>query len=364
MGLSSAYELSERGERVLGLEQFSPLHEQGSSHGESRIIRRAYFEHQDYIPLLNRAYELWRDLEKKSGRSIFEQVGLIICADSKESVLYQESLKSAQKYSIPVSELAHAEIGRQYPTLRPPTSHQGLFEPGAGFLRVDEARYAFLELAQKKGAKLEFSQKILAITPHAQGVTVKTDQTTYEAKRVVLTAGAWAQKFLPGLELPLKLYRVFLYWFKAQAQLHYQNKHPCFAFHLPHEFYYGFPSLDGKTVKLAGHFGKDLIENPQDKEVISPDPLKLADVQKMIAEHLPMVDRELVRFSTCLYTMTPDEHFVIDSHPHFPQVVFATGFSGHGFKFAPVIGEILADLVLHGQSRHAIEFLRRERLIK
>jgi len=247
----------------------------------------------------------------------------------------------------------------------PPSEFWGLRESEAGFLYVDKALKSYQTLASSHGAQLNFEEKILSLNADgAMGVEIQTNKNRYWVEKLIITAGSWGGPLLQSLNLalPLKVYRVYLSWFACDKKHFLNQGASCFALHLEgDDFYYGFPCLDGKSLKLAAHFAKDLIKKPEDKEVNTPDNYKLEQMQKMIGRHLPHVEQKLLQFSTCLYTNTPDENFIIDTHSQFPQISFALGFSGHGFKFAPVVGEILADLSEKGQSSLAIDFLKLSR---
>ena len=359
MGSSACYHLAKRGLKALGIEQFGLGHDLGSSHGESRIIRKAYYEHPDYVPLLQRAYVLWRELEQESGLSIFVQNGLVTYAKPETSEVFRGTLASAEKYHLPIERMTPKQALEKFPLYQPPPESQALFEAEAGFLRVENALDAHVKLAQKYGASVVENEKVLDIKMTDTSVTVTTANNTYGAKILVICAGGWMKNLLnSSFTVPLTLHRLILFWFKAE-RVH--EKAPCFVFHLDDAFYYGFPMLDGRTIKIASHFSRDEIKFPHEKKLDVVPADKILSMQKFIKKALPHVSSELDRFSTCIYSMTPDEHFVIDRHPGFSNVVFAAGFSGHGFKFSSVVGEILADLATQGKTARPIDFLKLDR---
>lgn len=358
MGSATCYHLAKRGLRVLGLEQFQIGHAYGSSHGETRAIRRAYFEHPDYIPLLNRAYDLWEGLAAEAQKDILTKNGMVIYGNPTTSTVYQGTLLSALTHDIPLDEMTSSEALDRFPMYQPSSEMGALFEPGAGFLQVEMAVRAHAELATASGAFLREGVCVKSYHATKDHVNVHTDQGDFTAAKLVITGGPWNTKLLKDLGMPLKLQRIFQCWFKASKEHDLKQDVPCFAFHLSDDFYYGFPMLDGKTIKIASHASGEPINDPSEKRDADMLPSKLALLQKFIRMYLPYASTELARKSPCIYTMTPDENFIIDSHPQHPNVSFATGFSGHGFKFSTVVGEILADLAQHGKTSHPIDFLK------
>ena len=358
MGSAAASQLAKRGQRVLGLEQYSLGHDHGSSHGETRLIRQAYFENPDYVPLLLRAYELWDELARASGEELFVRNGLVIYARPESSKVYQGALRSGKIYSIPMEEWGREESLRRFPFYRPPEGFGAVFEPGAGFLRAEACVLAYAADARKRGAELHERETLLEYSAGGGRVKVRTDQGEYEAAHLVVAGGGWSAGLLRGLGLPLTLRRMLLAWFKAGIE---HRGAPGFIFDLADDFYYGFPQIDGETIKIAAHHGYQLMDRPEEKDDVAPGEARIESLRACIRACLPEVSATLVRTKHCIYTMTPDEDFVIDTYPEHPEIVFAAGFSGHGFKFASVVGEVLADLALEGRTRHPIRFLRASR---
>lgn len=356
MGAASCYHAAKRGVRVLGLEQFTLGHGFGSSHGETRIIRKAYFEHSDYIPLLARAYELWQTLESETRDRLLVKCGLILFGNARSSAICKGTLESARKYRIPVETLTAAEARARFPDYRPADEDTAIFEPGAGYLMCERALIAHASMARKLGGEILESEVVRRIESDLRGIRIVTDRDTYHAAKLIITGGAWSRALIQDLKLDLKLQRLIQYWFRVS----FDQAHgaPCFAFHRSDDFYYGFPTLDGQTVKIAAHFAREPLTDPSERDIASPPLAQLEAMRGFIRECLPHVSDELVHFKPCIYTMTPDEHFIVDAHPRNPNVVFAAGFSGHGFKFASVMGEILADLALDGATEQPIDFLR------
>lgn len=355
MGSAACHQLAQRGARVLGLEQFSLVHDRGSSHGQTRIIRQAYFEHPDYVPLLFRTYELWNDLEQRSGSRLFHQVGLVLSGVPGGETISGATL-SAHQHHLQIEKLRPDEAARRWPVFMFPQDHTILFEPKAGYLKVEDCVRAQVHQALKYGATIYENEPALGWSSNGQAVTVRTDRNEYHASSLVITAGAWAARCLNSLSLPLRVLRKFVGWFPVRSGDFSLQKMPTHFYELPHGTFYGFPSLDGRSAKLAEHSGGQDVQDPAtvDREKHPNDITRLADFVK---GHLPGLDPAPQDHSVCLYTMTPDQHFVLDRHPAWSNVSIAAGFSGHGFKFAPVIGEALADLALNGSTKHPIGFL-------
>jgi sarcosine oxidase len=353
MGSAAAMHLARRGVRVLGLEQFGPAHDRGSSHGESRLIRRAYFESPAYVPLLERSYALWDELAAHAGATLLHRTGLVLFGNRAAT-----ASDVAREHRIAVERLSPAEARARFPSLRVDDDSEPLFEPGAGWLEVERCVRAHLDAARAASADLRFDEPALAwrADPSSGQVEIDTRRGRHRAGRLVVTGGAWAPALLADLALPLHVHRVVQMWFTAGSA----HQAPCFGFDLPgHGFFYGFPRVGGR-VKVAEHTARQPLARPEDvrREIDAEDTRRVED---FVRGRLPQLATPPVVARTCLYTMTPDEHFVIDLHPRHPQVAFAAGFSGHGFKFSPVVGEILADLALEGRTRADIGFLRGSR---
>lgn len=360
MGSATCAQLARRGASVLGLEQFDLVHDRGSSHGESRIIRKAYFEHPDYVPLLHRAYELWQELAELSGKQLLLPTGLVLSGVAGGETI-QGARCSAQQYGIELHKLTAREGRHHFPGFAFPDDHEVAFEPGAGTLLVDACIRSHINQAIEHGAAIRGNERVQEWQSDGHSVRVQTARGEYHAKSLVLTAGAWAGDCLKELGLPLTVLRKFVGWFPCQPNEFQQQKgSPTFFFELPHGTFYGFPSLDGSTIKMAEHSGGQSVTDALNVDRIC-HPEDLVRLEQFLKTHLPGVDPVPARHSVCLYTVTPDHHFVIDRHPDWNNVTFAAGFSGHGFKFCPVVGEALADLTLQGTTSLPIQFLSRSR---
>lgn len=353
MGSAAAYHLALRGRRVLGLEQFEPGHDRGSSHGGTRMIRQSYFEDPSYVPLVLRSYQLWRGLEEAVGESLLEITGgLYLGPDGCRTV--SGARESARRWGLPHEMLDAAEIRRRFPAFAPADGTVGLLEPEAGFLRPERAVLAHVTAARAAGAEIRTGDQVTFWEPTRDGgVWVRTTSGTFRAARLLVTSGAWAPVLLKARWLPLQVERQVQYWFRPAdpAAPYAVGAFPCWIWEHDGVQAYGFPAVDGAAPKV-GLFrqGTPTTAVTVDRTVHEEE---VAQMRSYLAGTLPaLATGSLEDAGTCLYTTSPDEHFVIGAHPQAAQVIFATGFSGHGFKFAPVVGEILADLAIDGTTQH------------
>jgi sarcosine oxidase len=360
VGSSALSHLSRRGVHALGIDRFPPGHDRGSSHGHTRVIRLAYFEHPDYVPLLRRAYDLWRELEETREEKLYHQVG-VLQVGLPEGEVIAGVRASAKMHGLQVEDVPLAEFARRFPGFGLADDHAALFEERAGYLLVERSVIAHAEEAVRHGAVLASGEEVRAWRIVGDGVIVETDRNQYAARRLIITAGAWAGQLLADLGIPLRVLRKQLHWFAPQRDLYRETTgSPCFLYDLPEGFFYGFPQLDERGVKVAEHSGGREITDPLDvdRELDERDSQTVAN---FIKHHMPAMSTKLVDYATCLYTMSPDGHFIVDRHPQHSQVSFAAGLSGHGFKFTSVLGEILAELALDGRASLPIEFLSARR---
>lgn len=363
VGSAALLHLARRGARAVGIDRFAPPHDRGSSHGQTRIIRQAYFEHPDYVPLLKRSYELWRELEERTGRRLYHRTGLLEVGPP-QGVVLPGVLESARMHGLDVETLTADEAQRRFPALTIPDGCEAVFERDAGYLRVEDCVSAHVEEARRLGAEVRGGEAVQAWRVAGGDVIVDTDRGRYSAPRLVLTAGAWAGPLLAGVGPPLSVVRKHLHWFaNRDPRLREENGCPAFFYETPQGYYYGFPQIDESGLKAAEHSGGEETADPLHVDR-SLDPAELARVQNFLAAHLPGVSGRQTAHTVCMYTMTPDAHFLVGHHPRWPQVSVVAGLSGHGFKFAAVLGEILAQLALDGQSPHAIGFLSLRRFVK
>jgi sarcosine oxidase len=356
VGSAAMYQLARRGLRVLGIDRFAPPHDRGSSHGQTRIIRQAYFEHPDYVPLLLESYRLWAELEQHAGRQLLLNTGLVEIG-SADGIVVPGVLEAARRHGLAVETLTPPAAQERWPALYVPDDMVAVFEPQAGALRVEQCVRAHLVAAQEAGADLRVGVEVLGWSFEGDSASIDTTAGRFSAARLVVTAGAWAGRLLADLDLKLQVRRKAMLWYpESEPTTRADAGFPCFLYELPHGVFYGMPSIDGSGVKVAEHSGGEPVDNPLhvDRSLRERD---LEPVEAFLRTHLPTVLPACRDHAICLYTMSPDEHFIVDRHPQHPHVVFAAGLSGHGFKFAPVLGAALADLAFNGATRLPIEFL-------
>ena len=368
MGSATAYQLAARGKRVLGLERHTPAHDRGSSHGQSRIIRQAYFEDPAYVPLLLRAYELWQQLERETAQDLLVITGGLMIGAPASGVV-RGAIRSAEEWHLAHEVLDAAAIRRRFPLFTPQPNEIALYEALAGFVRPEASVAAHLARAGALGADLHFGEPVIGweARPDGEGVRVTTAKGTYEAARLVVSPGPWAPDLLARLNLPLEVERQVMYWFDpVGGDAPFQPERcPIYIWETaPDVTVYGFPASDGpgSGAKVA------FFRVPGEHQVTTPETIdravndaEIAQMRDAVAERIPALNGTFRQAKTCMYTNTPDEHFVITTLPDAPQVAVAAGFSGHGYKFASVVGEILADLATEGATRHPIELFNPRR---
>ncbi len=366
MGSATAYQLAGRGKRVLGLERFSPAHDRGSSHGRSRIIRQAYFEDPAYVPLLFRAYELWERLEEETGEELMTLTGGLMMG-RREGELVAGSVRSAEEHGLPYELLDADEIRGRFPPFSPDPETVALYEEKAGFVRPEETVRAHLDRAGSLGADLRFEEPVVSWEASEDGVRVETQGGSYEAERLVITPGAWAPQLLADLGLPLEVERQVMYWFEPAGGIEpfLPDRFPIYIWE-PDDgnMFYGFPAQDeDRGVKTAFFRLGGVPTTPEtiDREVYEEE---VDLIRAYLAEHVPDLAGRCLEARACMYTNTPDQNFVISLHPELEQVAIACGFSGHGYKFCSVVGEILADLATEGSTPHPIDLFSPDRLKK
>jgi sarcosine oxidase len=344
MGSAAVYHLAENGKRVLGLDRFTPPHDQGSSHGRTRIIREAYFEHPIYVPLVQRAYELWAGLEKTSGRQLLLRTGGVMVGPPG-NMLVTGAKASAERHKLEHQILSRAEMRRRFPVFDPGPDMVGLWEPRAGILFPELIIQTHLDLAASKGATLKFNNPVLRWEPHGNGVQVFTASGVFTARRLLLSAGAWLNSLIPDLDLPLAVERQVLYWFKPISSREQFGPRNCPIHIWEYEnrrFFYGFPDI-GDGVKVALHHQGEMTGPGTVRREVAQE--EIESMRGLLRRFLPCAEGPLISTAVCIYTNTPDEHFILDLHPAFPQVVIASPCSGHGFKFSSVIGELAARML-------------------
>jgi sarcosine oxidase len=354
MGSAALAALARRGRRVVGIDRFAPGHDCGSSHGATRVIRLGYFEHPSYVPLVRAAYPLWRELEARSGQSLLTITGILEIG-APESDLVAGTLLSSRLHGLPHEILDAPSVMKRFPAFRLPPDFVGVFQPDGGFVRAESTVAALQTVARLSGAELRLEERVLSIEAHRDGVRMTTRLGDIHAGCAIVAAGPWLKSLLPQLPVPIRITRQVLGWFEPARHLCGQFAVECFPVFLlqnPDGIFYGFPA-DTNGVKVAKHHHLDETVDPDhyDRAVSATDE---AAIRTAVKAHLPDADGPLVAGRTCLYTMTPDGDFIIDRLPGCPEIIVAAPCSGHGFKFAPVIGEILADLAVSGRTDHDI----------
>jgi sarcosine oxidase len=364
MGSAAIYQLAKRDHKVLGIDQFSPPHHYGSSHGETRIIRQAIGEGEEYVPLALRSYELWREIEREAGKELLAITGgLILERQQSNSMMHgrrnflAQTIQCATRFNIRHEILETQDIRKRYPQFAV-TNEFGYFEDETGYLRPEFCIQAQLHLAKRHGAKLQTNEKVLSIHPDRfNRVMVKTDRAAYGADKLIIAAGSWVTQFLDlSYAQYFRVYRQVMFWFKIQNDLQNQflpGKFPIFiwVFEIGGEtVFYGFPSLDGKTIKIASEqYANVTTPERVDREITDDE--KNTMYKDYLLGRLPGITNACDQAASCLYTTTPDFNFVIDFYPGQPQVIIASPCSGHGFKHSAAVGEVLAELVLGGKSK-------------
>jgi sarcosine oxidase len=361
MGSAAAYHLADRGRRVLGIEQFEPLHERGSSHGLTRIIRLAYHEDPSYVPLLRRAYELWHDLEADAGEPLLITTGSLE-GGPEDGTTFQGALEAAHQHDIPHEVLDAPQLRERYPAYAGfDATTRVVFQPDGGFLLAESTMRAHHDGARRRGADLHFGEAVRSWEPAGDGVRVTTDAGTYEADRLVICAGAWARSLVPALEPLAVSERQVLAWLTPMVPALFEaDRFPVFLIDVDEGSFYGFPLHDGHGLKLGKyhHLREPIDPDDPDRSVRSDDEALL---RAFVERYLPDAAGPTEMLKACMFTNSPDEHFVLDRLPDAPQVAIFAGESGHGYKFCSVIGEILADLAVDGDTRHDIGLFRLDR---
>jgi len=350
MGMAAGYFLSKSGKKTLLLDSFNPPHNKGSHHGETRIIRYAYAEGEEYVPFILRAQQLWVELEKETGKQVFIQTGVLNVGKEKSDFI-QNIMKSSEKYSLPLDVMDSEEIHQRWSGITLPNEFIGCYEPTSGVLKCEESIKAYQELAERNGATILSNSRVKDISVQNGGVTIKTDDKSFSADSLVVTAGAWSGSLLSMLDLdvPLTPVRKTFAWFYAKEALYHHHHFPAFAFETPQGLYYGFPSIDGSGLKVGRHDGGEQINPDEAMKGFGEKQEDEGDLVGFLHQYIPNIG-ELKYGKTCMYTLTPDEKFIIDLHPKYSNVAIAAGFSGHGFKFSSAVGQALSNLIISGEN--------------
>jgi sarcosine oxidase len=361
MGSATVAHLARRGIRVLGLEQYDIPHERGSSHGLSRIIRLAYFEHPAYVPLLHRAYELWWALERDVQERLLIITGSLDIGTA-DSTVFGGALKAAQLHHLVHEVLEPEALRRRFPGYGLQAPLLGLYQPQGGLLAAERCIVAHVDTALRHGAHIHGREVLHGWESRGDGIVVRTSRGVYQAQRLVLTAGAWTHRLVSQYTGTLQPERQVMIWMQPRVPAHFQiDAFPVFNMAVEEGTFYGFPIYSIPGFKCARwHHLEQAIDDPaaMDRD---GHPADEAILRAFVRRYFPDGDGPTLSMRTCLFTNTPDTHFVIDAHPDYPDVFIAGGFSGHGFKFCSVVGEILADLAQDGSTRYDISLFRATR---
>jgi sarcosine oxidase len=361
MGTAAAYHLAARGQRVLVLERFGLAHDRGSSHGLTRIIRLAYFEHPSYVPLLRRAFELWRELERRDGERLLHVTGGLDVGTAG-SVVFEGSRRSCVEHDLRHEILGGAELRRRFPAWHVDDDAIAVFQPDGGFLLPERCVLAHAAAARAAGATIREHEPVLDWEVQRGHVRVRTVAGTYDGGQLVLAAGAWMGSLLPGLSALMRPERQVLGWFAIAAPERFAPaSFPVFVHEAGEGIFYGFPEFEVAGFKIGRyhHLGEPANPDALDRAC---HPADEAALREAVARYFPDANGPLLRSAACMFTNTPDEHFIIDRHPDHDAVLVVSPCSGHGFKFCTVVGEIVADLVTRGDTAHDVAAFRLARL--
>lgn len=350
MGSAAAYHLAARGCKVLALEQYTIPHELGSSHGFNRIIRLAYAEGPKYVPMLQRAYGLWRDLEQRFKEQLLFVTGGID-AGPEHSGLVRGTLNSCRQYDLKCEVLTPAQLLNRFPGFHLPNTLVAVWQPESGFVLAERSIVAHVLLAAAHGAEIHEHETVLDWEVRSKEVIVRTDRDSYCAKKMVITAGPWAAQVVERLRGTVKPERQVLIWVEPKRpELFQMGAFPVFYMQDEVDKFYGFPvyGIPGFKIGKYNHLKEQVDPNTMDRKCHSKDEEVLREA---IRKYFPDADGPTIDMKTCIFSNTEDEDFILDLHPDFPEVAIAAGFSGHGYKFCPVVGEIMADLALQGESK-------------
>ncbi len=360
MGSAACWQLARRGQKVLGLDQFDIPHASGSSHGINRIIRLAYYEDPSYVPLLKRAYELWRELEFACGEHLLHITGSID-ASEPDGIVFSGALESCKLHDLSHEVLTSSELTRRFPGYQLPDDYLALYQEEGGFLLSERCIVQHAEEAMKLGAEIHGREEVLDWTATENGISVRTTRDIYHTEKLIFTAGAWMGILIDELASLLKPERQVLAWLQPfEPALFTPEAFPVFNLTVPEGRYYGFPVYGNPGFKIGRYHHLD--------ETIDPlEPLRPADLadeevlRAFVSRYTPAANGPVLALRTCMFTNTPDEHFIIDTLPDDERIILASPCSGHGYKFCSVVGEILADLAIDGSTKHNISLFALDR---
>ena len=350
VGSASLYHLAKQELNVLGIEQFSLGHGRGSSHGQTRIIRQAYFEDPCYVPLLQQAYQLWNELENEVARKLFIRCGLVEVGPAN-GVVIPGVRQSAAQHHLQLEDISPIDFSKRFPSLHLPDEFEAVFEPTAGYLMVEPCVLSHARMAMQHGAKILTGQTVDSWTSNGKAAEVRTTQgDVFRSQNLVICGGAWTSRLLRSLSVPLTVTRKQVHWFDASTMPNLGRTLSAFFYEVTDGHFYGLPAVNNLGIKIAQHSDRKTQPDP-DRLTNELDQAEFTQVRKFAAEHVPgLATSPATRHETCMYTLTPDEHFLIDRHPEHPNVLVVGGLSGHGFKFSSVLGRIASDMTVSSES--------------
>lgn len=364
MGIAAAYYLAKQNKNVLVIDQFSIPNSYGSHHGHTRILRLGYGNGGQYVPLAVEALQLWRDLEEETGKKLYEKTGALSLGHPQSNFV-KETIESSIMYNLEHETMNAKEMMTRWPGISTPENYVGCYDPESGFLLSEECILAYKEQALSLGVTIMENEKVNQLNVVGDEVTVETQSGTFTAAKLIVTAGAWIPELVKTIELPIQPVRKTIGWFKPTEDRLYSDDFPCFVFDTETDgHYYGFPDFDGSGVKLGRmDKGQDIDPDTVDRTfgIYEDDE---GDIRSFLENYMPKAAGKLLDGKVCIFSNTPDSDFIVDLHPDHPNIVLAGGFSGHGFKFASVIGSILSELAIDGETSRDIPYLKLDRFVK
>ena len=362
MGSATSMFLSHNGIKVIGFDSYSPPHEFGSSLGHTRVIREAYHEGTTYVPIVQRAYEIWLEMNENSKVPIIETYGGLLIGRKTGDI--ENALKSANKYDIPIKKMTNDEISQKFSVLNPPKEYIGLLESRGGAVFVENSINHMLNTALNNGSIHKYNERVVRWSKKSNYYLVETNLGNYKAEKLVFSSGAWITKLLPTLKLPIKIERQVLFWFSPR-----KNPDKFKSINLPNSgwdldnglSFYTMPNLENRGFKVAMHHNGEFVD--PDTLIRESNDSDLKMVRDFLEEYIPDGNGELIDSKVCMYTDTPDQDFLIDSHPDDENIIICSPCSGHGFKFTPAIGEICSSLIINNSTKFDLDKFSLERLI-
>ena len=362
MGSATSMFLSHNGIKVIGFDSYSPPHEFGSSLGHTRVIREAYHEGTTYVPIVQRAYEIWLEMNENSKVPIIETYGGLLIGRKTGDI--ENALKSANKYDIPIKKMTTDEISQKFSVLNPPKEYIGLLESRGGAVFVENSINHMLNTALNNGSIHKYNERVVRWSKKSNYYLVETNLGNYKTEKLVFSSGAWITKLLPTLKLPIKIERQVLFWFSPR-----KNPNKFKSINMPNSgwdldnglSFYTMPNLENRGFKVAMHHNGEFVD--PDTLIRESNDSDLKMVRGFLEEYIPDGNGELIDSKVCMYTDTPDQDFLIDSHPDDENIIICSPCSGHGFKFTPAIGEICSSLIINNSTKFDLDKFSLERLI-